>query len=155
MYKSQAFLRIRLNLILLIFLLMMIGLAPLSAQKLEISAHGQQTVMGLQSGYQVAAKTDSGFGLGVFIQSTHHFSLESSSVNYPFYGADLIAPITSHGDLQLLVHLKSGLVNNRFWIIAPEVETRWTLSEIFSVGLTAAVRSRQAAVGGKLTARVL
>ncbi|RED97005.1 hypothetical protein [Marinoscillum furvescens] len=154
MYNKQTSVRSRTLTFFTLLLLLTLGASPLTAQKLEISAIGQQTVMGMQSGYQVATKSSSGFGVGVFVQSSNHFSLETSPTNYPFYGASIMAPIATQGDIQILAHLKSGIVNNQFLIVSPEIETRLTLTDVFALGVTAALRSREAAIGGKITARV-
>ena len=132
----------------------LIGLLGLSnqalSQTIEVESMVQKTVMGIQSGYEVAFRTKKGFGAGTFYQSTHHLSFEATTSNYPFYGLDLSAPITSCAGAQVLAHIKAGVVNQRYFTINPEIETRIPLTKFAQVGVSAGLRSRQAVVSAKI-----
>lgn len=145
--------KINLNINLIAFLLLMFLLAiakPGKAQNLEVSTMVQQTSMGFQSGYSVEYRTKIGLGIGAFFQSTNHLSFERSANNYSFYGVDMSAYIKKCGDLQLLAHLKAGLVNQNYLIATPELETRLRIFDFLKVGIGAGYRSRQAAISAKI-----
>lgn len=143
--------KLNLNFLAILLVLFFMALAQIShAQKLEISTMVQQTVRGLQKGLQVDYRTNSGWGAGVFFQASNRWSLEESTSNYPFYGIDVSAPIKTCGDLQLLAHVKAGLVNQNFLIATPELETRFRITKFLILGLGAGYRSRQAALSAKL-----
>lgn len=145
--------RIKLNINLIAFLILMFLLSfarQSKGQNLEFSTMVQQTTMGLQSGYSVEYRTALGPAIGAFYQSTNHLSFETTPENYPFYGVDLSTPVKRCGDLELLAHLRVGLVNQNFLIATPELETRLSIFDFLKVGLGAGYRSRQAAVSAKL-----
>lgn len=140
-----------LTLIIFLFVMFIVALArPGQAQNLEFSTMAQQTVMGLQKGYAVAFRTKSGWGVGSFFQSTNHLSFEQSADNYPFYGVDISAPLKTCGDLQLLAHVKTGLVNQDFLIATPELETRYKINPFLKIAIGAGYRSQQAAISATL-----
>lgn len=139
------------KLIVLLTLMIILGIArQASAQSIELSGFAQSTVMGLQKGYALDYRIQAGFSLGVFHQSTQNFSFESAKSNYPFTGVNVGFPIKNCGDLSLIGNLKTGLVNNQFLIVTPELETRLAITKFMKIGIGAGMRSRQAALSARL-----
>lgn len=139
------------NLIAVIILLALLAFSTqANAQSLELNSTAQQTVMGLQTGHSVAYRMNNGLGIGTFYQSTNYLSLEQSISNYPFYGVDVSATIKNCGSVQVLAHLRTGIVNEKFLIATPELETRISLTRFIKLGIGAGYRSRKAAVSATI-----
>ena len=153
---SSTRLKLDINLVAAFILLFLIACSIRSkGQGVEISSKVQQTVMGLQTGHSLEFRTADGYGIGSFYQSTNYMSFEQSATNYPFYGLSLSAPLTRCGNVQVLGQLLTGVVNQKFLIATPEIETRIVLTKFIQLGIGAGYRSRQAAVSARLIINTL
>lgn len=121
-----------------------------SSQSLTGQAFLQQTVMGTQKGFGLRIQNQKGWGLGLIHQSTLKSSKESLGERYPFYGIEAVVPLTKCGNMRFFFTPKTGIVNEQFFILIPEVETEIKITDTFSAGITAGIRARQSATGIKL-----
>lgn len=148
---KPTFIRFDPNFIAAILILILLAFSVSArSQGLEITSRAQQTIMGMQTGHGIEYRSSKGFGVGGFYQSTNYMSFEQSVTNYPFYGLDLSAPLVKCGNVQVLAHVMTGMVNQKFLIVTPEVETRMTITGFLKLGVGAGYRSRQAAVSARL-----
>ncbi len=110
----------------------------------------QKTIMGVQKGFGLRIQNDLGWGLGAIHQSNLESSKEGLNETYPFYGLELIAPMTKCGNMQFFLSPKIGFVNKFFFIIIPEVETEVKISNRISAAVIAGIRAREASTGLKI-----
>ncbi len=145
--------RFTVNIFLTLALLMLLLLAAvydLRAQNIEASYSIQSTVMGPQKGYEIGFRNQKGIGAAICYQSSNNLPLEKGPQAYPFTSVDFSAMIKNCGTMSILGHIKTGLVNNQFLIVTPEIETRIQIWKFLHVAIGAGMRSRQAAVSGKI-----
>ncbi len=124
----------------------------LSAQKLELVAMAQKTVVSPQFGYEIGFRSNKGLGANIFHQSQKTPLNEKRNTPYSFTGLDVSARIKSCSDLNIYTHLYAGLVNKQFFVVIPEIETRIKLYSVFHMGLGASFRNRQPALSIKIIA---
>ncbi|MEP1114876.1 hypothetical protein [Ekhidna sp.] len=120
------------------------------AQVLTGQAYLQQTVMGLQNGYGLRVQTNKGLGLGFVYQSNLKSTTEGLDEKYPFYGMELMLPLTKCGNMKFFFTPKAGFTNEQFFVLIPEVETEIKINDTFSAAITAGIRARESATGIKL-----
>ena len=134
----------------LIILFCFLGFSRLCGQGLEIGLGVQKNVMDIQYTYDLTFRYKNFLGLGVFGQSSQYISFEEKENNYPIIGLDISLPLKTCEELRILAHLKGGLVNNQFFIITPELETRLKLIKHIYLSTSIGIRRNQEAIGGKL-----
>jgi len=120
------------------------------AQQLEIQAYAQETIVGLQKGYSIKMVNNQGVKLGMFYQSTQNFSFNEGINNYPFMGTELSYPMTQCGKVRLHANLKGGVVNYRFLVLIPELETTYNLKDYLDLGVGTSIRGGHAAISFKV-----
>lgn len=143
--------RIKVLLIAAISFLMIEASKSVSAQKLAGTAYMEQNIMGLQKGIQLSTSIWDKARVAYFFQATSKFSLETSGQNYPFHGINISLPVSNCGNLKLWASLKTGLVNGKYLITTPQINTELTVLKHVNLGVTTGYRAGHAAVGTSIS----
>jgi len=130
------------------FLLALASLS-LKAQNISFEVYAQESRIGLQRGYGVFLANSKGMAIGPVFQSTDGISTETNLTNYPFIGAEARFPIETCGKLRILFATKAGFLNRDFFVVLPEVQTEYLITNTLGVGLGAGIRVREAAISFK------
>src|SRR5689334_20883945 len=100
-----------------------------SAQNFLIYSGVEKTVAGNQYGTSLLIETSRLWAVGVFYQaSLGRVGSESLVYSDPFYGMVFQAPLVKNDRLSFFATLKTGLVNDDFYVMVPSLETRIDLS---------------------------
>ena len=121
-----------------------------SAQVLTGQTYIQKTVMGMQKGFGFRVQTNKGLGLGFIHQSNLKRDREATGSSYSLYGVEAVVPLTKCGNMRFYFSPKAGFVNERFFIIIPELETEIRITNRISTAITAGIRARESATGLKI-----
>ncbi|MFY0608131.1 MAG: hypothetical protein JXR10_15535 [Cyclobacteriaceae bacterium] len=133
-----------------LFALLMFGYQKSIGQSMQAAGYLNQTVMGLQKGYEFKLVNQKGFATGVFYQSTNNFSFERSEENYPFAGASIQVPLSRCNKVRIFGEMKVGLVNNHFLIATPEITIVCKIFRHVDFAFSAGMRSQEASITAKL-----
>ncbi len=137
-----------------IFLLLLLLVKVSFSQQFSAQAFLQQTVLGAQSGYGIRYQNSKEFGVGILYQNSLKSSKETNQSDYIFYGVETLIPLTKCHKVRLFLTPKIGFVNQVFFVVIPEIETKIEISDRFSTGITAGIRARQSAVGARLIMKI-
>jgi hypothetical protein len=132
---------------LIIILLVQIGLSNAFCQRLLTSTYAEYTVSGVQYGGAAIFATDRQWGAGIFYQ-TSLSSTENVNIK-KYYGLTLQVPIVRTSRLLLAGTLRSGVVNDQFFVIVPGLETQIELSKKIALAVGMSVRMNYPAVSSK------
>lgn len=134
-----------------VIMLSMVLINELKAQHAYGSVFIQNTIAGLQQGTEIGFLTQKQFAVGAFFQSTEILNVEKSVHNYPYYGVTLQAPIkTSCNGVSFLAQVKTGVVNNEFIVVTPQLETQLDITSFLKVGFNMGYRAGHSAIGARV-----
>ena len=81
----------------------------------------RKNIVGLQKGVEVGFVTNRNFKSTYFYQATQKFSFGENVRNYPFHGLNLQFPIKQCDGIVFSGSLRTGIVNNRYFMVTPSV----------------------------------
>ncbi len=132
---------------LITILLIALSISDANAQKLQATTYLEKNIMGTQKGVQVSASIYKNVKVSYFFQATEKFSLEKDGQNYPFHGLNFLVPVSNCGNIQIWASLRTGLVNGKYLIATPQVNTEIKIAKHFSMGISTGYRAGQASAG--------
>ncbi|UXP32109.1 hypothetical protein N6H18_17335 [Reichenbachiella agarivorans] len=121
------------------------------AQSLRVSATIEKAVMGVQTGTEVSYRFKNKMGIGGFYQKNLPNLNETSNSEYEFTGIAVSVPITQCNKIMLSGVLRAGVINRRFVIVTPSVETEVKVSKHLSFALGLGIRATEAAINTKFS----
>jgi len=134
----------------LTFIGLLLVLISAHAQRLTTQTYFQQTVMGVQQGFGLRYEWKKvGVG-GVFQQTMNAASETLSATRYPFYGVEAFVKLADCGNVSFALTPKAGFVDERFFVIIPEVETSISVNKFIDVAIGTGLRARQASASFKV-----
>lgn len=114
------------------------------AQQLVISSGLERTVSGTESHFASGYQTKKQWSLGVFYQTkitTPPFERSRNEVGKDeWYGVYLNAPLAKSQRITLYAHIRVGLMNENFLMIAPSLETKVRLVKWAAVSVGSSYR---------------
>lgn len=114
---------------LIIPLLLALSSTVASSQNFLIYSGVEKTVSGNQYGTSMLLETYRLWAVGVFYQaSLGRVGSESLVYSNPFYGMIFQAPLAKNDRISFFATLRTGLVNDDFYVMVPSLETRIDLS---------------------------
>ena len=113
-----------------------------SAQQLIFQSGVEKTVAGFEYGASISYETKGMWALGSFYQTgisrnNAEGRLEQKSL---FYGAIFQAPIAKSDRLAFLFNLRTGFINEKFFVVVPSLETRVHVNKRIGVSVGTALR---------------
>lgn len=125
--------------------------SKIHAQSVDITNYLQETVMGVQQGYEAKLVTKKGFGLGSFYQSGNGiFFGEKNTAAYPFYGASVQVPFNQDCRVRVYGELKTGFANQKYLVVTPELTTQYRIISHVRLAVSAGYRAQEPALSAKL-----
>ena len=108
------------------FLFLMISSIAAHAQSLYLSPGVEKTVKGALYGCALTYETKSKWGFGAFYQTGLVSNPGEHSLTFkdPFYAVVVQAPLVRTEKLDFLATVRSGIVNEHFFVVVPGLETR-------------------------------
>lgn len=122
-------------------------------QKMVVGLELEYTVTGAQFGNSILYESKKQWALGAFYQSGIA-TTDDRSEKDRFYGAQMQFPLIKADRLSLLGSLRTGLVNDKFFVAVPGLETRINLGKHFGVAFIMSARKAYPAVATKLIVRL-
>jgi hypothetical protein len=122
------------------------------AQQVVTQAGIEKTVARLEYGVSVSYETKRLWALGSFYQTNlnlNHAEGTLTEKNF-FYGILLQAPIAKSERLAFLLNLRSGFINDKFFVVVPSLETRVHVSNRVGVSIGTALRMGYPALSAKV-----
>lgn len=111
-----------------------------SAQDLIMSAGAEKTVKGYQYAGSLILETKKFWGAGCFYQAGVNRDMGEGTLNNPFYGIALQAPLVSSERILFGAMMRAGLVNDHFFVVVPSLETRISIAQKAGVSVGAGLR---------------
>src|SRR5678816_3539909 len=111
----------------LLVLVLALARVACHAQTLSMSMGLERNVAGMESQFTMGYQHSKEWGAGVFYQSKiNMFLFENSTVHSgsEWYGLFLSVPLVKADKISLQAQLRAGLINSRFLLLAPSLETR-------------------------------
>lgn len=110
------------------------------AQDLIVYAGLEKTVKGHQYGGSLLLETVKLWGAGIFYQAEINRDMDERKLDNPFYGVTLQAPIVSSQRILFGAWMRMGLVNDRFFVVVPSLETRISIAPKAGASIGAGIR---------------
>lgn len=126
------------------------AVTKLKAQNLYASAAYESTIVGGQWSASLGYHTRKGLMLGAFYQIGKNHYDAKASVNTDLYGMELFFPLIKSEKITFAAHIRTGIANNRFFVIIPGAETMIYINRCISVGPGLSWRYGHAAVDARL-----
>lgn len=124
----------------LFILLLVVQVSELSGQSLLVAPIVEKTVTGYEYGSAMMVRSVRGFAWGAFYQGGFERSAEGTAMANPFYGSTVYVPVVKCDRLNLLLNTRVGIVNRKFLVIVPAVETEIKLVDAVSLGIGMSLR---------------
>lgn len=118
------------------------------SQQMKIAFLAEQTVGGPQYGMATGWETKNLFGLTAFYQIDAKVPVEGGEKN-TFYGAQLQLPISKSDKLAFFGTLRGGLVNDKFAVVVPGLETRLNVTKRIALAFGMSIRMNYPSLSGK------
>jgi len=125
-----------------------------SAQDIVISGGAEITVGGNQFGGAVMYETKKAWGAGPFYQAGISRHGAEKGLKNPFYGVALQAPIIISKRISFFATVRTGLVNAKFLVIVPSLDTRIDLTPKTGFSVGAGLRSGYPSFAAKIFAKL-
>ncbi len=109
------------------------------AQSFVASPLMEKTVLGNQYGSTLQFQSKKGHSIGVFYQTT-------ISNEYDYSGLVLNMRHLNYDKLSLYSFTRIGLANARFFVVAPAIETRYSINKNFKLGGAMGIRAGEASI---------
>lgn len=124
-----------------ITILLAILFCSVSAQEIVLQVGAEKTVAGAQYGTMISAESKKQWGIGIFYQNGIANSSENNRSNSSsFFGTMVQAPLVRCEKITVFANLRAGLVNEKFVVISPSVETRMSLSPRTGIAFGSSIR---------------
>jgi hypothetical protein len=108
-------------------------------QDVVVSLQAESTVAGFQAGVTTMYEIKSKWALGGFYQKSTATSTEHRETS-TFYGGQFQAPIVKADRMALFAVLRGGVVNEKFVVLVPGLETRIDLGKRFAAAIGTSMR---------------
>lgn len=122
-----------------LFLFTMLSIGA-KAQDLIVSAGGEKTVNGNQYNGSLLFETKKFWAAGAFYQAGINREPSEGRLRDPFYGLVLQAPLAQSERILFVAVLRTGLVNDRFVVVTPALETRISVTRKAGLSVGAGLR---------------
>ena len=113
------------------------------AQGLSISVGAEMNVSSTESQFMMGYQSNNEWSLGVFYQNKCTIPLfeqsKAARVN-EWFGVFLIAPIVKTKKISFYGQLRAGLVNDRFLLLTPSLETKIKITKWLAIGTGSSYR---------------
>lgn len=119
-------------------------------QNIVVSAGAEKTVAGNQYGGSLMFETKSSWGAGAFYQAGITRDNGEGYLKNPFYGIALQAPIARSQRISFCGLLRTGMVNEKYLVVVPSLETRIQITPKAGVAVGAGLRSGYPSLSAKL-----
>lgn len=121
------------------------------AQNMVLQSGAEKTVAGIQLYTSASAESKTLWALGMFYQAGvgRYGPEQNASIAKPFYGILLQVPLIRSERIALLANLRSGFVDEKFFIITPSLETRIKLSARTGLSVGSGFRMGQPSLQAK------
>jgi hypothetical protein len=130
--------------------LLVLSQTLLFSQQVMLSVQTEYTVAGAQYGASSMYETKKLLGGGVFYQTDVKAPAEGLAKN-TYYGVQVQVPLAKAERLNFFGTLRGGLVNEKFVVVVPGLETRINAGKHFAVSFGMSLRMNYPAVSSKLT----
>jgi len=110
------------------------------AQHVVMAPIAEKTVSGWQYGTMISFQAKSLWSIGGFYQRHFVGASDESPNGNPFYGIALNAPLVKSDKINFYYNTRAGLVDGRFIVVAPGLETELKLSRVVSFSVLMSVR---------------
>lgn len=141
--------------LILTIMLFILGARHSAAQKVAISLTAEKTVLGVMKGTTISLINKKAWSIGVFHETNEILGNEKHTTEKTRYsGLTTQIPLKKCGDIALLFHLNTGIINKKYFIITPKIETRIRLTQHLELGLDMGYRMSQATIGSKLIFKI-
>lgn len=108
-------------------------------QRVIVSAATEMTVAGYEAGGVISYKSKGSWRTGVFYQQSLPTRTEFASTN-TFWGLVNSIPLVKTEKLKFYGVIRTGMVNQKFFVLTPGLETDLSVGNYFSVGAGFAIR---------------
>jgi hypothetical protein len=122
-------------------------------QHMILSAQTEYTVAGPQYGASTMFESKKQLGAGVFYQMDVNMPGEKTEKD-TFYGAQLQLPFAKSEKLSFFGTIRGGMVNDKFIVIVPGLETRIHVGKRMAVAFGMSMRMNYPAVSGKVICKI-
>lgn len=120
-----------------------------TAQDLLVFAGVETTVKGHQYSGSLLLETKKFWGAGAFYQTDIERGKGEGNLN-SFYGIALQAPIVSREKILFAAVMRMGLVNDRFFVATPSLETRISITRNAGASVGAGLRHGYPSLSGRI-----
>ncbi|HYC86465.1 MAG TPA: hypothetical protein VEB86_14630 [Chryseosolibacter sp.] len=138
---------------LIVLLILTVVSTTSRGQHMWLSMLSEYTIAGPQYGAAILMETNKKLGAGLFYQADIQSPAEVKT-NNTFYGLQLQIPLAKSEKINFFGTVRGGLVNDKFAVIVPGVETRINAGKRLAVGFAMSMRMNYPSVLGKLTYRI-
>ncbi len=121
-----------------------------NAQDMVLSAGAEKTVNGNEFAGSLMYETKKSWALGTFYQTGLDRNNGEHVLVNPFYGLVMQAPVMRSDRISLFGVLRTGVVNNTFFIVVPAVETRVLVTSRAGFSIGAGLRAGHPSFSAKL-----
>lgn len=133
-----------------LFIFLFIACQAAAAQQISFSPLVERTVAGWQYGSSLLYENSSKWGFGAFYQSIVRRGPEGITMKNPFAGILINTPVSKSEKLNLYVHTRIGLTNNRYVVLVPGLETELKLVKHLSISGVMSFRMGYPSAMGKV-----
>jgi hypothetical protein len=137
----------------ILYILLVFITTHIYGQDLKLSIQVESTIAGLQYGGTAMYETGKLLGFGVFFQKDTGPADEYNEVNV-FYGGQIQVPLVKSDRLGFFAVLRGGLVNDKFVVVVPGLETRIKLGKRLAIGLGTSMRMNYPSISSRLILKV-
>jgi hypothetical protein len=123
------------------------------AQQAFISVHNEYTVAGHQYGASVGYESKNQWGVSAFFQQ-EILAKDEPFEKDSFYGLHLQAPLAKTPKVSFFAALRPGVVNDKFVVVVPGLETRIALSKRICVAAGMAIRMSYPCMSSRLLFKI-
>ncbi len=123
------------------------------AQSMVTAIQMEYTVAGTQYGSSFIYESKKQWGLGVFYQVGVTQSVEIFDKDQ-FYGAQIQFPLVKSERISFFTSLRGGLVNDKFLVVVPGLETRINVGKRLGVAFGMSLRMNYPSVSSKLICKL-
>ena len=113
----------------------------------------EYTVTGPQYGTSLTLESKSQWGVGVFYQAAVK-PADDNLWNDRFYGARIQCPLVKSERISFLAVLRGGLVNEKFMVVVPGLETSLTLGKRIAVHFGMSMRMSYPSLSSKVALKL-
>ena len=127
----------------ILILLFTAFILPLYGQGLSVSTGLEKTVAGTELHLSTGYVTKNHWALGAFHQSkmtSFAFEGDNHRSGSSWYGFYINAPLANTKKINVFFQLRTGIIDNRFIVVVPSVETNMNITRLISVSVGSSLR---------------